>query len=45
MKMIELLPLKGFRIPSPDLQIRGDTEDNSKIFFLTSQQKHVVTPR
>ena len=26
----------------PELQIRKDIEDNSKIFFLISQQKHIM---
>ena len=29
---------------TPELQIRRDVEDNSKIFFLTSQQKHMCDP-
>ena len=42
-KGIELLPLKVYLIISnPKLQIRGDIEDNSKIIFLISQQKHML---
>ena len=26
----------------PELQIRGSTEDNSKIIFLISQEKHML---
>ena len=29
---------------STELQIRGGNEDNSRIIFLISQQKHVMTP-
>ena len=31
------------KIAKSELQIRGDTEDYSKIIFLISQQKRVVT--
>ena len=31
-------------ISDPEFQIRGGIADNSKIIFLVSQQKHVVTP-
>ena len=30
------------RDASPELQVRGGIEDNPKIFFLISQQKHTV---
>ena len=31
-------------IETSELHIRGETEDNSKIIFLISQQKHVLWP-
>ena len=36
------LAAKGNIVVCPELQIRGDIEDNSKTVFLISQQKHML---
>ena len=36
--------VRFFGLLGSELQKRGGIEDNSKIIFLISQQKHVVTP-
>ena len=37
-----LLCIKYEELILPELQIRGGIEDNSKIIFLISQQKHML---
>ena len=32
----------GIKVWKTELQIKGDTEDNSKIIFLVFQQKHML---